>query len=701
MIFVQTIFEPPLPGICSQPGSNRNHYTAVLHAVEHLLSVAGSIESCAFEAQFEFNMEVGSYSTTAGIVRDAISIVLASCAASCGDLSVALCHIPLWGPCSGPQIIWRPKSDSFWCSARDHLQEGANGLSAMLAGPDSGDITDTKTGHLLLERRATLALLTNCEMLIDKVIAVEKAAAIALDLRAEMEMKTACESSSEDSGATPTGNPGKDNENSSIKEKLINNAYAPNFLMLLALGLGIPVWLEVIKATVAVVSGTWAFCRSAAARSEILNNRRAQFAFKFWLGVSLAIMGIILLLWKGKGSAGNILIDAYNIDYFFFIWQPIYFWITTVICLQQQVEASVFRAVLRTTMTVLGGVLGYCTMLNGTLANNPYFVGSITCAFNAFCGFFSPIKVLRYSLFVTAFTFNAVVACQYFGCCGLPGDPKIFGGKVLSTMFGSLYAIIMSWCFMPYYTSVVMFGEEAAALRAGMELISEQHKWMAQAVVGPVEQPKDKWQDTIETKMRVPLSQVKKELETNVLDRKELLLSWNVLPTPPIVSILMDKISRLTDYLAIASNISDSSLWPGEAGPAQAALLKHLELHTGAVRSAGHEVVESCVECMMATSRTEVLRTRKRVAAGVDELRIARAALRAEYLLWNTNTNLGDHPVWLPPDLRFQAWLHLTLLALKEIEVVGVVLAETEAALDRDAYFAWASSWFGRRPVYV
>lgn len=83
----------------------------------------------------------------------------------------------------------------------------------------------------------------------------------------------------------------------------------------------------------------------------------------------------------------------------------------------------------------------------------------------------------------------------------------------------------------------------------------------------------------------------------------------------------------------------------------------------------------------------------------MEELRIARASLRAEYLSWNASPQ--DHPPWTPPDLRFQAWLHLTLLALKEIEVVGVVLAETEAALDRDAYFTWASSWFGRRPVYI
>ena len=375
-----------------------------------------------------------------------------------------------------------------------------------------------------------------------------------------------------------------------------------------------------------------------------------------------------------------------------------YLWITACICLHQHVEASVFRAVLRTTMTVLGGVLGYCTMLNGNLANNPYFVGAITCTFNAFCGLFAPIKVLRYSLFVMAFTFNAVVVCQYFGCCGLAGDPRIFGGKVVSTLIGSTYAIIVSWCFMPSYTSGVMFEEEAVALTAGVELISEQNKLMSEIANGSNTVSKEKFAEALETKVRVPLSHVKMELVNNVLDRKQVLLSWNVLPTPPVVAILMDKISKIADYLAIANNISDSLLWPGESG-AQAALIKHLEIHSQAVHVAAKSVAHSCAECMLATSRTQVISTRKGVAENVEQLQLARAALKEEYQSWNANNT--DHSAWTGPDLRFQAWLHLILLALKEVEVVGVVLAESEASLDRDGYFAWATSWFGRRPVGV
>lgn len=53
-----------------------------------------------------------------------------------------------------------------------------------------------------------------------------------------------------------------------------------------------------------------------------LANRNAQFALKYWGALALTVMGITLLLWKGEGDSGNAPQDAYNITYFFFVWQP-------------------------------------------------------------------------------------------------------------------------------------------------------------------------------------------------------------------------------------------------------------------------------------------------------------------------------------------------------------------------------------------
>lgn len=58
-------------------------------------------------------------------------------------------------------------------------------------------------------------------------------------------------------------------------------------------------------------------------------------------------------------------------------------------------ESSLFRGILRSTMTVLGGTLGYLLMLNGTLANNPYWVCAFVAAGSGLAGLLAPDRTLR------------------------------------------------------------------------------------------------------------------------------------------------------------------------------------------------------------------------------------------------------------------------------------------------------------------
>jgi hypothetical protein len=405
------MLEPPLPGVVSQSGSNRSHYAAVLATAKKLASVAGSIDACAVDAQLELCVPLMKkdlsikLESAAGAVKEAVAFVTASCAASCGDLSITLQHMPLWGVCAGPKLTWRPKPSEHWQTLRAALHGAANAMSPLLgnvAASEGIDVVELS----FVEGRATLAVLTNCEVMLSVLEKLEQDVAVALAIQ------------------PPPGAA----EKKSLKERIAGSAYL-SVLVLLAMGLGLPVWLIVCKSLVDLVQGTIYFFHSPAARSEILRSRSAQFAFKYWLGMCLALVGIILLLWKGEGSGGTPLENVGSLTSFFFIWQPIYFWITAAICIQQYVEAAVFRAVLRALMTGVGGALGYAAMLNGSLANNAYFIAGIIVAFNAACGLLSPAKSLRYSLFLTAFTFNGVVACQYFGCCNVAGDPKVFAGE--------------------------------------------------------------------------------------------------------------------------------------------------------------------------------------------------------------------------------------------------------------------------------
>jgi hypothetical protein len=65
------------------------------------------------------------------------------------------------------------------------------------------------------------------------------------------------------------------------------------------------------------------------------------------------------------------------------------------------------------------------------------------------------------------------------------------------------------------------------------------------------------------------------------------------------------------------------------------------------------------------------------------------------FLAWSDEKNSN----WIASDFKFLAWIHSMLVSVREIEVVGVVLAETEASLDRDTFLSWASACYGRRPV--
>ena len=788
--FFQALFEPPLLGVASQPGAVRAHYEKVLSSVEKLIGVAGSIDSCSMQAYLEILHGEKISTELAETTRDTISFILASCAAVCGDLSVALRHMPFYGLSWKNQVIvaWSPRDLSFWESLRSLLRSNASALEkvATAGGTDAVELA-------FMEGRAILAVLASCEQLIEMGMAVERDAAVALKIKVPLSISSeppllandstpdgvispvvdttaaaaagdlkAVVNGDQDDGSgvvvenlvvlSPPGG-GKLNEEGdqdqkaaalavapspsppppkklSLKEKIIQNAYAPGFLVIFAIGLGIPVWALVIKAILDIFRGIKNFIHgTSASRSAMLRDRNFQFAMKFWIGMALAMMGIVLLLWQGKASTGDPLQDIHDLDAFFFIWQPIYFWITAAICVQKKVEAAVFRAVLRSTMTVLGGTLGYCTMLNGDLAQNPYFVASITALFNGVVALLCPIKALRYSIFLTAFTFNAVVVCQFLGCCGIAGDPKIYGGKVLSTLFGSIYAMIVSWCFFPYYTSSVMLADEADALQTAVKLIEKQHMWMVSVAQGTTATTegtttttegtttttttaKQEWDQAIEEGLREPLSRVRKELENNVLDRKQIMLMWNVLPTPPVVHILLEKICNLADCLETAGNVGECSLWPGEPGPAQKALLDHLHPCIAAVQSSAERVVAVSCECMSETSLHELHSIRSRLSDAVNELRAARTSLRGNFLSWklpssqkgtkDTEKEGGEEekrPLWTGPDYRFMAWLHFMLEAVREVEVIGVVLAETEAALDRDGLFSWARSYLGRRPI--
>lgn len=369
-------------------------------------------------------------------------------------------------------------------------------------------------------------------------------------------------------------------------------------------------------------------------------------------------------------------------------------------------EAAAFRAVLRTTMTAIGGTLGWFTMMNGSLAQNPYFIAGIVSLFNGVCGLISPIKEFRYSLFLAAFTFNAVVVCQYYGCCNLAGETNIYGGKVLSTLLGSIYSILLSWCILPYYTSTKMLDLEHQVLKDGLSLVARMHSTDFEAAhkdnSGLCNESENKSKSELtlgEVNMLidVPLTLIHKELEANVIDKRQfLLVTWTVLPTPKIVDLIKMRLEAIGVFLREFLKISSTTMWQsGDLTENYKQLLLDTQSITDDIFDRARKMVAGCQLTFDATSKRSLNEARKALDFRVKELEEVRENLKSVFIQWDqSHENLS----WSEIELKALARKRLLLMVIKEIHVIGILLSETEATIDRDRWLSWASSWFGRRP---
>ena len=290
-----------------------------------MLNITSAVASSAPAAQYELAQYEGGGGVGAaagvGDIRTAVALVLASCAAVCADASVTLQHMPLWKACSGTRLAWRPCPRAFWDGLEATLGAAAQRLPPLVA-------SDLAGSAVLVEGRAALVLLSACSMLLGATRELESTAAVALDVPVEEGGAGAgAGAAAKDAGAeaaaqvsvapTPAPAPKK-----SFKEKIIGNGYAPPTLVVALMLTGVPIWVVLAKSLVSMWRGMRRCLRSAAARRELLADRNFQYACKFWLGLSLTVMGITLLLWLGEGSSGNAPMDAYNVTNFFFVWQP-------------------------------------------------------------------------------------------------------------------------------------------------------------------------------------------------------------------------------------------------------------------------------------------------------------------------------------------------------------------------------------------
>lgn len=446
--------EPPWPLLTSQVGADFRLYAASVLQLQKLLGSANALSCCVPERVDKFESKVDAVESK--VLRDVVEQVAAGVSASLAAMAVCLDHMPLARPCGGDSVAWRPMGDEFWASYDTLVTDG---YQSYLSENGLGDgacrgISDVLKGKGIKDHAAKspLVSLAACEMLIKECVALETWVARALGLRLGQ-------------GGVRTSN-AKTLSISARATKLLAAATGSPYTIAL--------YNDLTQATsystwVLQVTRAWWTCKSVVhgrwmrlgVIKQLLARRDIQFYIKFFIAINSALVAIVLIEWLGYGNGGSAADNATSMANFYSNWQPEYFLTATVICMQKTVEISVVKALLRTTMIAVGGVLGYVTMLNGTLASNAYFVLFIVVAVNGFFGLFSIYGMdFRYSLFLMVYTFNGVVACQYTGVCCQAGTVLEFGGKAVSTCLGAIWAMIWSILIMPMYTSEVVLGLE-------------------------------------------------------------------------------------------------------------------------------------------------------------------------------------------------------------------------------------------------
>jgi hypothetical protein len=412
--------EPAWPMVVSQVGMDFRLYTQLLSSLQRVLGTVNAMTSISVTERFD--------DLTENDVR--IVGVLEQCAVGVStalqDVAVCLKHMPLWGHCSGNALHWRPKGSAYWNTYLDLLQDtqkeslpylresACRGIAASLGA------TSRQEQGLLTQLQITQ--LMSSEILIEECIVLEHLAAKALDITDipyQDMMMAGLEASQVEQKQTESFLRRRVGAIHRRWESLCQNVYMFALSNDLKQGTSYYTYkLQIsrfVSTNVALLKGAWLDMNTL---KTLFHRRDFQFYLKFFVAINTGFVAIILILWLGYGNTDSSIRNATSMAKWFGDWKPEYFLTASVICLQMQVEISVVKAILRTSLIALGGVLAYVTLLNGTLAQNPYFITFMGILVNGFFGLFSIYGMdFRYSLFLAVYTWNGVVMCHYTGVC--------------------------------------------------------------------------------------------------------------------------------------------------------------------------------------------------------------------------------------------------------------------------------------------
>ena len=326
--------EPPWPLITSQWGSDHRKYARVLSQFQIMLGSIHAIASLATLSlqQLTEKSPVDEEINTLNVVEEIAALV----ATALQDLAICLQHMPLFGPCSGNQVVWRPKSPGYWKDSLENLGSTIYGsLDFLKACADEGIVESL--GSVNLEKLAdckvtgiTPLLLAACESLVDECQLVEGYAAQALEIK-----------DIEDTKGGAHGSPQKEDtfcNNSSWSQRVYSSLVGkplgwlqqmtdrsiilPVKNLLLAAS-SFNTWVLTISRFFLtwkqLLSGNW--MRRDNFRA-LLRDWNFQFYLKYYFSVSLAYIAVMLIGWYRYGNTDNASKNATSMANWYGDWQP-------------------------------------------------------------------------------------------------------------------------------------------------------------------------------------------------------------------------------------------------------------------------------------------------------------------------------------------------------------------------------------------
>ena len=726
-------FEPAWWMFSSQPSADAKKYNHAIAKFQVLLQTINSLDTIT-SPMIQSVMEKGAEPSSAEwSILETASISLALLSAVIQEIASPLKHMPYGAVCSGDELAWRPHSLEFWNNAMKRVSDTIKGCivplkRSILSGLEKTlEEEHSKASDI---RGFGIALLTLIEHLMDECIGIEIAVSKALEISAS-DLYSLDQHVEDSLQASTSLSEGKykartiSKATQSAVHCLLSNPFTSSLMNDLLIGTGLLLWkaqwnsimqiTQTLKSWMyAIVKGqeTGDVAQAGEDKDPIIactRIRTRNLYLKLFFGYNISIVSVILIGWYCYARSDNYADNAESIANWFSTWQPYYFVLAFAICAQDTVDSSTIKAILRVSLIGFGGSLGYATMLNGTLAQNPYYMFFMAILVNLFFGVFSYISFdFRYSLFLALYTWAGVATCQYTGVCCVAGSVTIFLGKFVSTALGAIYAFVISNVVFPVFSSQVVSELEGSLLSTYMSAIQESYE------KGAILLQKPENDGTLELlnpdypclgfkrvtnhhrtmvhyitkavgKRLSIISGIYTEVGTKAFDKHFMFfLRLTLIPLPVSLKLILRRLTKIGSYVNMSVKTLKCSFLRMPGGTCSESFLGVMLEKSDSYLVAAHEVEQKLISILI---RKRVhLEDVEALREALDRLVLARGELRIQYL--KVQPELNQMEGWNYGDLRCLTWFAMLMCAIKELE--GLAQAMTD---DSSPYLTKGGTW--------